>query len=91
MVFITCGEGGGSKKAGPIIADIAKKSCFLTVGVVTKPFTFEGVKRAQQAEEGINSLKGRVDCLIVIPNDKLLEIADENTTLIDAFKLADKY
>jgi cell division protein FtsZ len=90
MVFITCGEGGGTGTgAAPIIADIAKEEGCLTVGVVTKPFTFEGVKRAQQAEEGINSLKGRVDCLIVIPNDKLLEIADENTTLIDAFKLAD--
>ncbi len=90
MVFITCGEGGGTGTgAAPVIADIAKEEGCLTVAVVTKPFTFEGIKRSQQAEEGINNLKGRVDCLIVIPNDKLLEIADENTTLLNAFKLAD--
>ncbi|MDD3521212.1 MAG: cell division protein FtsZ [Actinomycetota bacterium] len=90
MVFITCGEGGGTGTgAAPIIADVAKEEGCLTVAVVTRPFTFEGVKRAQQAEEGINSLKGKVDCLIVIPNDKLLEISDENTTLLNAFKLAD--
>ena len=90
MVFITCGEGGGTGTgAAPIIASVAKESGCLTVAVVTKPFTFEGSKRMIQAEEGIKNLKGKVDTLIVIPNDKLLEISNENTTLLDAFKLAD--
>jgi cell division protein FtsZ len=90
MIFITCGEGGGTGTgAAPIIAEIAKEEGCLTVAVVTKPFTFEGVKRSVQAEEGINNLRGKVDCLIIIPNDKLLEISDENTTLLNAFKLAD--
>jgi cell division protein FtsZ len=90
MVFITCGEGGGTGTgAAPIIASIAKESGCLTVAVVTKPFTFEGSKRIIQAEEGINNLKGKVDTLIVIPNDKLLEISNENTTLLNAFKIAD--
>lgn len=90
MIFITCGEGGGTGTgAAPVIAEIAKEEGCLTVAVVTKPFTFEGAKRAIQAEEGINSLRGKVDCLIIIPNDKLLEISDENTTLLNAFKLAD--
>ena len=90
MIFITCGEGGGTGTgAAPIIADIAKEENCLTVAVVTKPFTFEGVKRTVQADEGVNNLRGKVDCLIVIPNDKLLEISDENTTLLNAFKLAD--
>ena len=90
MVFITCGEGGGTGTgAAPIIASIAKESGCLTVAVVTKPFTFEGSKRIIQAEEGIKNLKGKVDTLIVIPNDKLLEISNENTTLLNAFKIAD--
>ncbi|MCL4386476.1 MAG: cell division protein FtsZ [Actinobacteria bacterium] len=90
MVFITCGEGGGTGTgAAPVIAEISREEGCLTVAVVTKPFTFEGVKRSLQAEEGINSLRGKVDCLIIIPNDKLLEISDENTTLLNAFKLAD--
>lgn len=90
MIFITCGEGGGTGTgAAPVIAEIAKEEGCLTVAVVTKPFTFEGVKRALQSEEGIDSLRGKVDCLIIIPNDKLLEISDENTTLLNAFKLAD--
>lgn len=90
MIFITCGEGGGTGSgAAPVIAEIAKEEGCLTVAVVTKPFTFEGVKRSIQAEEGINLLRGKVDCLIIIPNDKLLEISDENTTLLNAFKLAD--
>jgi cell division protein FtsZ len=90
MVFITCGEGGGTGTgAAPIIASIAKESGCLTVAVVTKPFTFEGSKRVIQAEEGIKNLKGKVDTLIVIPNDKLLEISNENTTLLSAFKMAD--
>ncbi len=90
MVFITCGEGGGTGTgAAPIIAAVAKENGCLTVAVVTKPFTFEGRKRMLQAEEGIKNLKGKVDTLIVIPNDKLLEIADENMTLLNAFRLAD--
>lgn len=90
MIFITCGEGGGTGTgAAPVIAEIARDEGCLTVGVVTRPFTFEGAKRAIQAEEGINNLRGKVDCLIIIPNDKLLEISDENTTLLNAFKLAD--
>jgi len=90
MVFITCGEGGGTGSgAAPIIASVAKESGCLTVAVVTKPFTFEGSRRMIQAVEGVKNLKGKVDTLIVIPNDKLLEISNENTTLLDAFKLAD--
>jgi len=90
MVFITCGEGGGTGTgSSPIIASIAKESGCLTVAVVTKPFSFEGSKRMMQAEEGIKNLKDKVDTLIVIPNDRLLEIADENTTLLNAFRLAD--
>ncbi len=90
MVFITCGEGGGTGTgAAPVIAAVAKECGCLTVAVVTKPFAFEGRKRIIQAEEGIKSLKGKVDTLIIIPNDKLLEVADENTTLLTAFKLAD--
>jgi len=90
MVFITCGEGGGTGSgAAPVIASIAKECGCLTVAVVTRPFSFEGKKRMQQAEEGIKNLKNKVDTLIVISNDKLLEIADENTTLMNAFKLAD--
>lgn len=91
MVFVTCGEGGGTGSgAAPIVANIAREEGCLTVAVVTKPFTFEGSKRMNQAEEGIKKLRDDVDTLIVIPNDKLLEIADENTTLMSAFKLADQ-
>ncbi len=90
MVFITCGEGGGTGTgAAPVIANIAKEEGCLTIAVVTKPFTFEGSRRLIQAEEGIRNLRVCVDTLITIPNDKLLEISDENTTLINAFKLAD--
>lgn len=90
MVFITCGEGGGTGTgASPIIASIAKEVGCLTVAVVTKPFSFEGQKRMLQVEQGIKNLKDKVDTLIVIPNDKLLEISDENTTLLNAFSLAD--
>ncbi|MDZ7837161.1 MAG: cell division protein FtsZ [Actinomycetota bacterium] len=90
MVFITCGEGGGTGTgAAPVIASVAKEMGCLTVAVVTKPFTFEGGKRMVTAEEGIKELSGKVDTLIIIPNDKLLEISDENTTLLNAFKLAD--
>jgi cell division protein FtsZ len=90
MVFITCGEGGGTGTgAAPVIAAVAKECGCLTVAVVTKPFSFEGRTRILQAEEGVKNLKGKVDTLIVIPNDKLLEVADENTTLLTAFRLAD--
>ncbi len=91
MVFVTCGEGGGTGSgAAPAVANIAREEGCLTVAVVTKPFTFEGSKRMSQAEEGIKKLRDDVDTLIVIPNDKLLEISDENTTLMGAFKLADQ-
>ena len=90
MVFITAGKGGGTGTgAAPIIANIAKEQGALTVGVVTRPFTFEGLKRSLQAEKGITELRENVDCLIVIPNDKLLEVSSEETTLIESFKKAD--
>lgn len=90
MVFITAGMGGGTGTgAAPIIADIAKEAGALTVSVVTKPFAFEGVRRMQTAEEGIDVLKDSVDTLIVIPNQRLMEVVDKKMTLIDAFKLAD--
>ncbi len=90
MIFLTVGEGGGTGTgAAPIIASAAREAGCLTVAVVTKPFTFEGKKRMCQAEEGIENLKDKVDTLIIIPNDRLLEIADDNTTLLNAFKLAD--
>jgi len=90
MIFITAGEGGGTGTgASPIIAEIARDMGALTVGVVTRPFTFEGRKRAEQAEEGIKNLRGFVDTLIVIPNDRLLEISKKETTLIEAFRTAD--
>lgn len=79
MVFVTAGMGGGTGTgAAPVIAEIAKECGALTVGVVTRPFTFEGRKRSTQAELGIESLKEKVDTLIVIPNDRLLEIVDKN-------------
>lgn len=91
MIFITAGMGGGTGTgAAPIVAEIAKEMGILTVGVVTKPFTFEGRKRLSQAEHGIESLKGRVDTLVTIPNDRLLEIADKKTTMADAFVMADE-
>jgi len=91
MVFITAGMGGGTGTGGaPIIAQLSKDIGALTVGVVTKPFTFEGHKRMRQAEEGIRMLKESVDTLIVIPNDRLLKIVDENTSMMDAFKVADE-
>jgi cell division protein FtsZ len=90
MVFITYGAGGGTGTgAGPIIADLAHKMGILTVAVVTKPFGFEGTRRIVAAEEGIESLRNRVDTLIVIPNQKLLEVVDKNVSLQEAFKLAD--
>lgn len=91
MVFITAGMGGGTGTgAAPVIAEIAKGLGILTVGVVTKPFTFEGRKRIVQAEQGIENLKSKVDTLVTIPNDRLLQIADKKTTMSDAFVMADE-
>lgn len=90
MVFITAGMGGGTGTgASPIIADIAKKSGALTVAVVTKPFAFEGTSRMVAAEEGIANLKDKVDALIVIPNQRILEVVDKKVTLLEAFRMAD--
>ena len=91
MVFITCGEGGGTGTgAAPIVADIAMNEVgALTVAVVTKPFTFEGRKRKKSAAEGIKTLSDCVDTMIVIPNDKLLDIAEKKTTMLEAFAIAD--
>ncbi|MEZ4574974.1 MAG: cell division protein FtsZ [Vampirovibrionales bacterium] len=91
MVFITAGMGGGTGTgAAPIVAEIARDQGALTVGVVTKPFTFEGRRRMQQATQGLESLKESVDTLIVIPNDKLLEVVERRTSLQDAFRIADE-
>jgi len=91
MVFITAGMGGGTGTgAAPIIAKAAKMSGALTVGVVTKPFAFEGRKRKEQAELGIRFLKNYVDSLVIVPNDKLLAVAEKNTTMMDAFRMADE-
>lgn len=91
MVFITAGMGGGTGTgASPVIAEIAHRSGALTIGVVTKPFTFEGSHRALAAEEGIEKLKQQVDTLIVIPNDRLLEMSDKRTSLQESFRLADE-
>ena len=90
MVFVTAGMGGGTGTgAAPIVAAAAKEMGILTIGVVTKPFTFEGKKRLGQAERGIESLKAKVDTLVVIPNDKLLQIIDRKTSMVEAFKMAD--
>src|SRR5437588_2957297 len=90
MVFVTAGEGGGTGTGGaPVVAEIAKSLGALTIGVVTRPFSFERKVRAEQAERGIQELKNKVDTLIIIPNDRLLDVADENTTILDAFKMAD--
>ncbi|MGW5978981.1 cell division protein FtsZ [Bacillus mycoides] len=90
MVFVTAGMGGGTGTgAAPVVAQVAKELGALTVGVVTRPFTFEGRKRATQAASGIASFKENVDTLIVIPNDRLLEIVDKNTPMLEAFREAD--
>ncbi len=90
MVFITCGMGGGTGTgAAPIIAEIAKQNGALTIAVVTKPFSFEGTNRRQVAEEGIIRLLSKVDTLIIIPNDRLLDLCDQKTPVDNAFKLAD--
>ena len=91
MVFITAGKGGGTGTgAAPVVAEVAKSSGALTIGVVTRPFSFEGSRRSVQAEEGIQRLKEKVDTLIVIPNDRLIAIADEKTSMINAFRMADE-
>src|SRR5437773_7865898 len=91
MVFITAGEGGGTGTGGaPIVAEIAKQMGTLTIGVVTRPFSFEGRKRALQADMGISELKQAVDTLIVVPNDRLLQVSDPATPVIDAFRMADQ-
>jgi cell division protein FtsZ len=91
MVFVTAGEGGGTGTGGaPVVARIARSLGALTIGVVTRPFAFEGRRRANQAEEGISGLREEVDTLIVIPNDRLLSISDRNVSVLDAFKQADQ-
>jgi cell division protein FtsZ len=91
MVFVTAGEGGGTGTGGaPVVADIARELGALTIGVVTRPFSFEGQRRAKQADEGIQELKQAVDTLIIVPNDRLLQISDPETSMLDAFRMADQ-
>jgi cell division protein FtsZ len=91
MVFVTAGEGGGTGTGGaPVVANIARSLGALTIGVVTRPFTFEGRRRANQAEDGIAGLRENVDTLIVIPNDRLLSISDRQVSVLDAFRSADQ-
>jgi cell division protein FtsZ len=91
MVFVTAGEGGGTGTgAAPVIAEIARELKALTVGVVTRPFGFEGGKRAEQAQNGIGKLRDHVDTLIVIPNDRLLQVVEKQTSVVDAFRMADE-
>jgi cell division protein FtsZ len=91
MVFVTAGEGGGTGTGGaPVIASISRKLGALTIGVVTRPFSFEGKKRATQADDGIDALRAECDTLIVIPNDRLLQISDHNVSVMDAFRSADQ-
>ena len=90
MIFVTAGEGGGTGTgAAPILADLGRELDALTVGVVTKPFAFEGRRRAQQAEQGIENLRDRVDTLIVIENDRLLQVVEKQTSVVEAFRMAD--
>jgi len=91
MIFIAAGMGGGTGTGGaPVVADIAQESDALTVGVVTRPFAFEGTARARVADDGIQDLGERVDTLVVIPNDRLLNVADAKSTISEAFALADE-
>ena len=91
MVFVTAGEGGGTGTGGaPVVARIAKAIGALTVGIVTKPFSFEGKRRMSQAEVGVQALKDEVDTLIVVPNDRLLEISDRSISMLEAFETADR-
>ena len=90
MVFVTAGMGGGTGTgAAPLVAEVAKEMGALTVGVVTKPFTFEGRKRMIQADSGTQNLKAKVDTLITIPNDRLLQVIDKHTSIVEAFRIAD--
>src|SRR5699024_12714318 len=90
VVFVTAGKGGGTGTgAAPVIAEIAKEVGALTVGVVTRPFSCEGIRRQRQAKAGIDALKAAVDTLIVIPHDRLLEMVDKNTPMLEAFREAD--
>ena len=90
MVFVTAGEGGGTGTGGaPIVAELGRELSALTVGVVTRPFAFEGRKRSQQAELGIENLRDRVDTLIVIENDRLLQVVEKRTSIVEAFRMAD--
>src|SRR5947207_7816955 len=90
MVFVTAGEGGGTGSgAAPTVAQIARELGALTVGIVTMPFKFEGTRRRRQAEEGIKSLRDACDTTIVIPNDRLLEVLDRSTSMLEAFRIAD--
>jgi len=91
MVFVTAGEGGGTGTGGaPVVARIARSLGALTIGVVTRPFSFEGRRRSSQAEDGVTALRDEVDTLIVIPNDKLLEMTDQHVAILDAFRQADQ-
>jgi cell division protein FtsZ len=91
MVFITAGKGGGTGTGGaPVLAEVAKSMGALTIGVVTRPFAFEGRQRAVKAEQGITNLKDKVDTLIVIPNDRLLDVGDATTSVLEAFRMADE-
>ena len=90
MVFVTAGMGGGTGTgAAPVVAELAREAGALTIGVVTRPFTFEGAMRRRSAEEGLARLKEHVDTLIVVPNDRLLDVSDKKTTITDAFRVAD--
>ncbi|HKH67454.1 MAG TPA: cell division protein FtsZ, partial [Reyranella sp.] len=90
MVFLTAGLGGGTGTgAAPVVAEIARRARALTVGVVTMPFNFEGLQRRRTAEEGLARLRGNVDALIIIPNDRLLQLADRQMSVLEAFRLAD--
>ena len=90
MVFITCGEGGGTGTgAAPILAEVAKETGALTVAVVTKPFDFEGAKRRHAADDGILSLRDKVDTLIIVPNQRILQVVDKKTSIVEAFKRID--
>jgi cell division protein FtsZ len=90
MVFVTAGEGGGTGTGGaPVVAELARELGALTVGVVTRPFNFEGRKRAEQAQRGISDLREKVDTLIVIPNDRLLQVVEKQTSVMEAFRMAD--
>src|SRR3954471_7622158 len=91
MVFIAAGEGGGTGTGGaPLVAEIARQIGALTVGVVTRPFGFEGRRRSVQADSGIQKLKEKVDTIIIIPNERLLQVSDEKTSMLNAFKMADE-